>query len=112
MQKIRCIIAAIFVICGLGIGILGSYECIATKHYKGEIPLDNPMVSELAFMYPSNVAEISSTLHYDIVDTKRLGLPYTMPYINLLWLAIPIGLAYVSFGVATILKKDLIFRRD
>lgn len=107
---IRYIFAIFFILCGLIIGIIGSYGCIVTKHYKGDILLGTPLALELEAAYPDAVEVGQIHLQYDILDTKLLDLPYTTNR-GLLWLFIPIGLGYTVLGVAILLKEDLIFRK-
>ncbi|MCJ7805175.1 hypothetical protein MUP46_00840 [Patescibacteria group bacterium] len=115
---IRYIFAIFFILCGLIICIGGSYIGFL-KHYNGKIPLVSSMASKLMIAYPDEVWKERATkdepmptiLRYSIRDTKLLDLPYTTEK-HLLWLAIPIGLAYVILGVAAFLKEGSIFRKD
>lgn len=58
---IRYCFAAFFILCGLIIGILGSYSSVY-RHYVGEIPLTDARVSDLMVMYPRNTVSDNLTL--------------------------------------------------
>ena len=115
--KVRYGFAIFFILCGLIIGILGSYICML-RRYTGKIPLTDTRVPALKDMYPHNISMDSSILHYDIFDIIRLddirkleGLSYT-DGTHLMWLVILVGLIYVGLGVKSILSKDWLFKKE
>lgn len=110
-KRLRYIFASFFILCGLTVSILGGYECVALKHYEGDVLLGTPIAIELAVAYPGNVIEGQIHLQYDILDTKLLDLSYTTDR-GFLWLAILLGLVCTILGIATILKEGLLFRND
>jgi hypothetical protein len=110
--KIRYGFATFFILCGLIIGILGVYGCVAIKHYKGTISLTDSHVSNLETTYPSSITKAGSMLNYDMYDTKKIeDLPYTTAS-NLSALFAVVGLAYLGFGIGIILKESLIFEEN
>lgn len=107
--KIRYILATFFILCGLIIGILGTYGCMTYKYYKGVLPLTDSRVPNLEANYPNDVARVGSTLSYDIVETKKIeGMPYTSES-NFAILYLVSGLAFLGLGISIIFKEDLLF---
>jgi uncharacterized membrane protein len=110
--KTRYIFAVFFILCGLIIGILGVYGCVAVRHYNGAISLTDSSVPILETMYPNNITKGDSALSYDIVSTKKIdNLSYTTSS-NLSVLFVVIGLGYLGLGIGIILKEGLLFDKN
>ena len=116
----RYIFTVFFILCGLIIGILGTYGFVAVKHYEGGLLYTNLLVPVLEAKYPGDVIkqDYSSwlsnepTLWYDIYTREKIeGLPYTTDS-NLVWIAIIVGLAYLGLGIGILVKKDLLFKKE
>lgn len=114
-RKIRIGIATFFILCGLIVGIVGSYGCVAIRDYK--IPLNDYRISEYPVVYANSVEQIYASAAgreitvADIYTTDVIkGLPYTTQS-RFLWLAIVIGLAYVALGIWSLINKDFLFQK-
>lgn len=112
--------ASFFILCGLITGILGTYTCVTTKHYEGGVLARDSVVPVLEAGcpndiikqdYPSRLGD-EPTVWYSFYTTERIeGLPYTTVS-NLVWVVVVVGLAYLGLGIATLVKKDLLFNPE
>jgi len=109
MNKVRYGFAVAFILVGSLIIVLGSYSTLNIKHYTGELSADDVYARQLVAMYPDNVEIGAQTVQYDIIDKKDLQLLYTTSG-WLLWIFIPIGLAYAGLGTGFLINERLLFR--
>jgi hypothetical protein len=117
-------IAIFFLLCGLIIGILGTYILVVTKHYKGEILKTDPLLAILQTKYPDKVKEVNydtrerafayepnTSLRYDITTAEKIeDLPYTT-LSNFIWITIILGLVYIGIGIKSLIKEDWLFKQ-